>query len=881
MGTASSPAPGDDELQEKLMRALTWELRKKGQIIDQLRQQLQNNGIEVSKPAKHRESEHSVGGSVEAADEHLRDALAKVAALTHAIDAKDRELLHLRGQLALSHQEDCPCHTRDSRVWTERDVAAIRHHARSLQQTIDRLNDHIDSLNADKACLNDQVAALEARKGQMQAILNHTRAQHEDTLERLELALATLLEHFAEEARVAEEEKLRLIAEHEAAAAAAAAAAREAHAGEMARERKEREEEVAATRKAGEEAVEALRAEHGERVAKMQAEMDAAAAAHAQAAAALQEEITQLLAELKRKTSASGAQEKVLADTTLQLADVTAHLADVTAELAEAREKGKALEVKVVEKDVVVLEKAQLAGELAVAKEQLQAAAKQVAEAQIKAEALERQLVEARSHAAVAQEVAAAAAVTADERRTWERELASSRSTAEIAVERARRAEDALELAKLEAIKSKQAKAEAESELERERQKPLKQIRAEREAKKTQDAKDAKEGLTPRVMKTALVVPPPRTGCCTYTLQPYIRLLACAGCLSDPGLIDKVEAVSPFRTRKWNCVGRVAFGSGLFAAGNWHDFPARRGADLAARQVALATALAPMYRHAGMATRKFERYQPRPLGGSGMSVKSSGKSSSSRVLYIALLGTLVAAFGLYYWGLIGEPASKIEKQTSREDYDMIRATNSDRDRFKKDVAVEYIDYCKRRGLPAPSALEALEEPVEPKLSDPRYFDAYSYAQFKVAARYVRDPKARHRITQRMGRRLLEMVLALAQRTPSGDADDREMIQDLADTVLKTFKAWGYISDGGIIWPKTIAEDWEDGQAKFQYWMADPVILPSAQALYAEENFAQHFSSRTLEALFMTFGIVAHESDDFDPREFSKDRIVEQWTLTIL
>ena len=95
---------------------------------------------------------------------------------------------------------------------------------------------------------------------------------------------------------------------------------------------------------------------------------------------------------------------------------------------------------------------------------------------------------------------------------------------------------------------------------------------------------------------------------------------------------------------------------------------------------------------------------------------------------------------------------------------------------------------------------------------------------------------------------------------------------------------GYVLDSGTYWPDGVKEVWgtsEEARSEgvtFQYWMKDPVILPSARRLFQEEGFAQHFSSRTIESLFAGYMAEAREDHDFDPRDHPDDHVVEQWTL---
>jgi hypothetical protein len=174
-------------------------------------------------------------------------------------------------------------------------------------------------------------------------------------------------------------------------------------------------------------------------------------------------------------------------------------------------------------------------------------------------------------------------------------------------------------------------------------------------------------------------------------------------------------------------------------------------------------------------------------------------------------------------------------------------------------------------------------PSSAVLSDARNFDAYSYAQFKVAARRVRGERERLALTQRVGQRLLQMMRELVGVDPSGDPEDLRGMQDSLSKILGAFQSVGYVLDSGTYWPEGVEGDWasqaqRDEGVTFQYWMKDPVILPSARRLFQEEGFAQHFSSRTIESLFAGYLTEAREDEDFDPRDHPDHHVVEQWTL---
>ena len=153
-------------------------------------------------------------------------------------------------------------------------------------------------------------------------------------------------------------------------------------------------------------------------------------------------------------------------------------------------------------------------------------------------------------------------------------------------------------------------------------------------------------------------------------------------------------------------------------------------------------------------------------------------------------------------------------------------------------------YCdETRGKP-PSCAAGEESGFPPReeVTQPNLFDVYSYAQFKVAAAKIADGGDRRKLTERVGTRLLDMISELVGGLAiSGDPDDLEGMRTALEAVLGAFKRVGYVERSWVTWPEPEAArtSWEsDRQFAFLYHMSDPVILPSAQRLFAEEGFAQ-------------------------------------------
>lgn len=79
----------------------------------------------------------------------------------------------------------------------------------------------------------------------------------------------------------------------------------------------------------------------------------------------------------------------------------------------------------------------------------------------------------------------------------------------------------------------------------------------------------------------------------------------------------------------------------------------------------------------------------------------------------------------------------------------------------------------------------------------------------------------------------------------------------------------------------VLDNLRQGKAYALYEMGYPVILPSAVYLYQTMGEAQHHSSRTIEDLFERVGLAAREVDDFDPRDYASDMVVELWEIQSL
>lgn len=113
---------------------------------------------------------------------------------------------------------------------------------------------------------------------------------------------------------------------------------------------------------------------------------------------------------------------------------------------------------------------------------------------------------------------------------------------------------------------------------------------------------------------------------------------------------------------------------------------------------------------------------------------------------------------------------------------------------------------------------------------------------------------------------------------SGNPKDLIAIKEGLQKIIDYFKGVGYVKDAKIIWEVDDRAWLEKGEGTFYYVMIDPAILPSAQRLYREMGFAQHFSSRVIEAFFDEFKVDAKEDKSFDPTQYDAEKVVEKWTM---
>ena len=162
--------------------------------------------------------------------------------------------------------------------------------------------------------------------------------------------------------------------------------------------------------------------------------------------------------------------------------------------------------------------------------------------------------------------------------------------------------------------------------------------------------------------------------------------------------------------------------------------------------------------------------------------------------------------------------------------------------------------------------------------EPQVFDSLSYAMFKVFGEEVSDPNKRMQATEIIGRLLYDKIKGKTSLRVSGNPKDLSIMKEGLEKIIDYFRDVGYVEDAKIIWEVDESSWLEKGEGTFYYLMTNPVILLSAQRLYREMGFAQHFSSRVIEAFFDEFEVDAKEDKEFDPNQYDAEKVVEKWTM---
>lgn len=157
------------------------------------------------------------------------------------------------------------------------------------------------------------------------------------------------------------------------------------------------------------------------------------------------------------------------------------------------------------------------------------------------------------------------------------------------------------------------------------------------------------------------------------------------------------------------------------------------------------------------------------------------------------------------------------------------------------------------------------------------FDNYSYFFFKTLSKKLSKDKVIE-ITKEIGEEIYFFIKRF-YKLESGNPEKIRKLKESLSLVLEYFVTNGYVNGAEISWDKFKDKDWcENKKSIFELIMQDPIILKSAKRLFAEEGFAQHYISRTIEAALLDFKINGSETKDFDPRKFKKERVIETWEI---
>lgn len=166
------------------------------------------------------------------------------------------------------------------------------------------------------------------------------------------------------------------------------------------------------------------------------------------------------------------------------------------------------------------------------------------------------------------------------------------------------------------------------------------------------------------------------------------------------------------------------------------------------------------------------------------------------------------------------------------------------------------------------------------LNNPEKFNEYSYQIFKKMAELLKDPAKRIEFTEKVGEKIYDGITRERTIRCSGDPDDLHGWSSMLSKIGEYFRDAGYISDFKLDFSGFDAEKWEkEGEGTFIYTMKDPVILESARRLYEEEGFAQHTSSRTIQAGLKSYQIDGKEKG-FNPTLFTVNSspVEESWEI---
>lgn len=161
---------------------------------------------------------------------------------------------------------------------------------------------------------------------------------------------------------------------------------------------------------------------------------------------------------------------------------------------------------------------------------------------------------------------------------------------------------------------------------------------------------------------------------------------------------------------------------------------------------------------------------------------------------------------------------------------------------------------------------------------PKIYDLHSYSLFKAISKYLKNSNEKLKFTQIVGREIYLHIKLLNKLKESNSEDLTNLKKNLLK-IIKFLEKSGYVQKARIDWKYFNRKDWKnEGKTHLIYFMKNPVILPSAQRLFKEEGFGQHFSTRTMEYALLKNGIFGREDKKFDPNKFNIKSVAEVWNL---
>jgi len=165
-------------------------------------------------------------------------------------------------------------------------------------------------------------------------------------------------------------------------------------------------------------------------------------------------------------------------------------------------------------------------------------------------------------------------------------------------------------------------------------------------------------------------------------------------------------------------------------------------------------------------------------------------------------------------------------------------------------------------------------------SDPEIFDRHSYSFFKAFAEYVKDDDKRIRFTEEIGEYFFKIIKKSTEISIMGpNGNNFEKIKHNISEIISYLKQVAYFEDAKVDWTSFDKEKLENGgTTSFTYTIKNPVIYESARQLFNEEGFAQHYSTRIIQAALKEFGIHGKEEKKFNLLEFFSNNIKEKWEL---